>query len=150
MGIAPHWALWKSLFLVRKNVGRSGSAYPVGGFGIQVWGDTSYFHMNKSDSVQGWRKRWFYVRCDQEGLPDFNGERELRKTRAWANPLAEEEKEAVKPLLSLLRNLGARVGRVHLIATFFRLRVQPLCARPTRCGRTRVLATRSLTTRRWS
>ena len=24
LGVAPHWALWKSLFLVRKNVGKSG------------------------------------------------------------------------------------------------------------------------------
>ena len=56
MGIAPHWALWKSLFLVRKNVGKSGLTYPVGGFGIQVRGDTPYLQMKKSDSVQGWRK----------------------------------------------------------------------------------------------
>ena len=53
LGIAPHWALWKSLFLVRKNVGKSGLTYPVGGFGIQVRGDTTYFQMKKSDSVQG-------------------------------------------------------------------------------------------------
>ena len=115
-------------------MGRSGSAYPVGGFGIQVRGDTSYFQMKKSDSVQGWRKRWFYIRCDQAGLPDFDSERELRKTCAWAHPLAKEEKEAVKPLLSLLRHLlktlGRESGGVHLIGTFFRLRVQPLRARP--------------------
>ena len=68
-------------------------------------------------------------------MPNFDGERELRKTRAWAHSLAEEEeKEAIKPLLSLLCNLlktlGRESGGVHLIATFFRLRVQPLRARP--------------------
>ena len=43
LGVAPQWALWTSLFLVRKNVGRSGLTFPVGGFGIQVRGDTAYF-----------------------------------------------------------------------------------------------------------
>ena len=134
LGIAPHWALWKSLFLVRKNVGKSGLTYPMGGFGIQVRGDTAYFQMKKSDSVQGWRKRWFYVRCNQEGLPDFDYEREVKKTRAWVHPLSTAEREATKPLLAplrgLLKTLGREAGGIHLIATFFSLRVQPLRARP--------------------
>ena len=121
MGIAPHWALWKSLFLVRKNVGKSGLTYPVGGFGIQVRGDTAYFQMKKSDSVQGWRRRWFYIQWNQEGLPQFEGERGLRKTRAWAHPLAEEEKESTRPLMGLLRDLiktlGRESGGVFLMAT---------------------------------
>ena len=45
-----------------------------------------------------------------------------------------EEKEAARLLLSLLRNLtktlGRETGGVFLMATFFRLRVQPLGARP--------------------
>jgi hypothetical protein len=133
LGIAPNWRLWKSLFLVRKNIGKSRQVYPVGGFGIQVRGDTTYFQMKKSDSVQGWRKRWFYIRCDQEGLPAFAADRELRKTNAWTHPLSQEDREAIKPLVTLLRgllkSLGRETGGVHLIATFYRLRVQPLRAR---------------------
>jgi len=133
LGIAPNWQLWKSLFAVRKNCGRNGMQYPVGGFGIQMRGDTAYFQMKKSDSVQGWRKRWFYIRCEQAGLPDFAADRELRKTKAWAHPLSKEDKEATKPLLGLLhgllKTLGRETGGVHLMATFFRLRVQPLRAR---------------------
>ena len=105
----------------------------VGGFGIQVRGDTTYFQMKKSDSVQGWRKKWFYIRFDQEGLRDFAADRELRKTKAWAHPLSKEDREATQPLLTLLRgllkSLGRETGGIHLIATFFRLRVQPLRAR---------------------
>ncbi|WP_250481373.1 hypothetical protein, partial [Caballeronia sp. GAOx1] len=77
-----HWAMWKSLFLVCKNNGKGGLPYPVGGFGIQVRGDTTYFEMNKSDSVQGWRKKWFYIRWSQEGVERFDNARGLRKTRA--------------------------------------------------------------------
>ena len=53
---------------------------------------------------------------------------------SWTNPLTAVEKEAVRPLLSLLRDLtktlGHEAGGVFLMATFFRLRVQPLSARP--------------------
>ena len=111
LGIAPNWLLWKSLFLVRRNVGKSKQVYPVGGFGIQVRGDTSYFQMKKSDSVQGWRKKWFYVKCDQAGLPDFAADRALRKTNAWAHPLSKEDREATQPLLTLLRGLLKSLGR---------------------------------------
>ena len=57
-------------------------------------------------------------------------DRALRKTNAWAHPLSKEDREATKPLLTLLRDLlktlGRESGGVHLIATFYRLRVQPL------------------------
>ena len=105
----------------------------MGGFGIQVRGDTAFFQMKKSDSVQGWRKKWFYLRCDQEGLPAFAADRELRKTKAWAHPLSKGDRKATQPLLALLRgllkSLGRETGGVHLIATFFKLRVQPLRSR---------------------
>ena len=134
LGITPHWALWKSLFLVRKNNGKGGLPYPVGGFGIQVRGDTTYFEMKKSDSVQGWRKKWFYIQWNQECVERFDSARGLRKTRAWAHPLTAEEREATMPLLGLLRDvlktLGRDAGGIFLMATFFRLRVQPLAARP--------------------
>ena len=130
LGIAPNWNLWKSLFMVRRMVGRSKQTYPVGGFGIQLRGDTSYFQLKKSDSVQNWRKKWFYIRWDQEGLPEFAADRPLRRTNAWSHSLSKEDKESTKPLLALLRGLLTTLGRekggIHLIATFHRLKVQPL------------------------
>ena len=134
LGIAPHWALWKSLFQVRRMVGKSKETYPVGGFGIQLRGDTVFFHMKKSDSVQNWRKKWFYVKWNQAGLPDFAADRPLKKTKAWSHPLSAEEKESIKPLTSLLRGLlksmGREAGGIQLIAMFHRLRIQPLQQRP--------------------
>ena len=121
LGVAPHWALWKSLFLVRKNVGKSGLPFPVGGLGIQVRGDTAYFQMKKSDSIQGWRKKWFYVQSSQDVLVAFDSGRGLRKTQAWTHPLTAGEKEAARPLLGLLRDLtktargGWRLPDGHLL-----------------------------------
>ena len=107
--------------------------YPIGGFGIQVRGDISYFQMEKSDSVQGWRKKWFYVTCDQGGLPEFIANKPLKKTNACVHLLSKDERATVKPLISsiatLLKSLGKEVGGVHLIATFVRMQVQPLHAR---------------------
>ena len=90
--------------------------------------------MKKSDSVQGWRKKWFYVTCDQEGLPEFVARKPLKKTNAWAHSLSKDEKRTLKPLITsiadLLKSLGQEEGGVHLIATFVRMQVQPLRARP--------------------
>ena len=78
--------------------------------------------MKKSDLVQGWRKKWFYVTCDQEGLPDFVTRKPLKKTNAWAHPLSKDEKATLKPLISriadFLKTLGQEEGGIHLIATF--------------------------------
>ena len=115
------------------NVGKGRIVYPVGGFGIQVRGDINFFQMKKSDSVQGWRKRWFYVSCEQDGLREFVTDKPLRKTNAWAHSLLKEEKASIKPLLTtiadLLKTLGKDAGGVHLIATFVGMQVQPLRAR---------------------
>lgn len=53
LGISPNWLLWKKIFNVKRNVGKGSIVYPVGGFGIEVRGDISFFQMKKSDSVQG-------------------------------------------------------------------------------------------------
>ena len=52
LGVAPSWALWKSIFMVRPN-NRGGHTYPVGGLQIQVRSDTRYFALKPVDSVQG-------------------------------------------------------------------------------------------------
>ena len=71
----------------------------------------SYFQMKKADSVQNWRKKWFYIKWNQEGLPEFAADRPLRRTKAWSHPLSKEDKESTKPLLALLRGLLTTLGR---------------------------------------
>ena len=81
LGVHPHWGLWKAIFNVKRNMG-GGGTYPTGGFGIQVRGDTSSFLLKQSESVQGWHKKWFYVRMEQEGVPAFEAHKPLRKSNA--------------------------------------------------------------------
>ena len=80
--------------------------------------------MKKSDSVKGRRKKWFYITCDQEGLPDFIARKPLKKTNAWVHSVSKDEKATLKPLISriadLLKTLGQEEGGIHLIATFVR------------------------------
>ena len=77
---------------------------------------------------------WFYVTCDQEGLPDFVACKPLKKTSSWAHPLSQAEKATLNPLITriadLLKTLGQEEGGIHLIATFVRRQVQPLRVRP--------------------
>ena len=86
--------------------------------------------MRKSDSVQGWRKKWFYFTSSQEGLPEFIAHKPLKKTVAWTHPLMTEDKATLKPFIGriaeLLKTLGQEEGGIHLIATFMKRQIQPL------------------------
>ncbi|KAK1683313.1 hypothetical protein QYE76_044161 [Lolium multiflorum] len=66
LGVQPNWALWKRIFCLRRN-GSHNIAYNIGGVVICVRPDVEYFDVKFPDSVQGWRKRWLYVR---EECPD--------------------------------------------------------------------------------
>ena len=128
LGVSPSWALWKSIFMVRPN-NRGGRTYPVSSFGIQVRSDTRYFALKPVDSAQGWRKRWFYVRVDQEGVLPFSTAGILARTNACDHPLSAGETAEAAPLLSKIGELLSSVTGVHLIATFVKMRVWPLRAR---------------------
>jgi len=128
LGVAPSWALWKSIFMVRPN-NRGGRTYPVGGLQIQVRSDTRYFALKPVDSAQGWRKRWFYVRVDQEGVPAFSTAGIAARTKAWDHELSTEEMAEAAPLLETIGGLLNSVTGVHLLATFVKMRVWPLRAR---------------------
>ncbi|KAK1604020.1 hypothetical protein QYE76_027693 [Lolium multiflorum] len=61
LGTQPNWALWKRIFCLRRN-GPHNISYNIGGVVICVRPDVEYFDVKFPDSVQGWRKRWLYVR----------------------------------------------------------------------------------------
>ena len=63
LGVNPSWALWKAIFKVQAN-NRGSRTYPVGGLQIQVRSNTHYFSLKFIDSVQGWRKKWFYAEIE--------------------------------------------------------------------------------------
>ena len=60
LGVAPHWGLWKKLYYV-KRFPSSVSPYQIGGFGVCVRGGISYFNLYFKESIQGWKRKWFYV-----------------------------------------------------------------------------------------
>ncbi|KAK1616146.1 hypothetical protein QYE76_021663 [Lolium multiflorum] len=61
LGVQPNWALWKRIFFCRRN-GSPNVAYNIGGIVISVRPTVDYFDVKLPDSVQGWRKKWLYIR----------------------------------------------------------------------------------------
>jgi hypothetical protein len=57
-------------------------------------------------SVQGWRKKWFYLKdqkvsyFDQYGIAPFDAAKNLKKLASWHSPPTEAEMEDIKPLLA--------------------------------------------------
>jgi hypothetical protein len=86
--------------------------------------------------VQGWKKKWFYIK-DQKSSPSdlfdiapFDATKNLEKLASWDSPPTEAEMEDVKPLLVRIQALksddGGALTRTQLMAFFLQHRVQPL------------------------
>jgi hypothetical protein len=61
LGIEPHWILWKYLFHLRPSVSLSKKP-ELGGAVVSVRAEAHYLEFNMAGSVQGWRKKWFYIK----------------------------------------------------------------------------------------
>jgi hypothetical protein len=87
-------------------------------------------------SVQGWRKKWFYLKdqkvssSDQYGIVPFDAAKNLKKLALWDSPPTEAEMEDIKPLLARIQALksssGGALSGTQLMAFFLQWRVQPL------------------------
>jgi hypothetical protein len=87
-------------------------------------------------SVQGWRKKWFYIKdrkvssSDQYGIAPFDASKELKKLASWDSPPTEAEMEEIKPLLAFIHALnsgrGGALSGTHLMVFFLKWQVQPL------------------------
>jgi len=133
LGVHPHWGLWKRIFFVKRQGGAG-----VGSFGVSIRPDVDYFDIRMLESVQGWRKKWFYVRdetnaAQPHGLPPFEADAEVKKKRSWRHDLSATEAREADQLLAKVKALqetaGMEVTGIHLISTFIRRRVHPLQAR---------------------
>jgi hypothetical protein len=90
-------------------------------------------------SVQGWRKKWFYIKdqktasFDQFGIAPFDANKSLTKLTSWDSPPTEAEVEDIKPLLTRIQSLKSATGGgltgTQLMAFFLQRRIQPLQAR---------------------
>ncbi|KAK1668877.1 hypothetical protein QYE76_057036 [Lolium multiflorum] len=137
LGVPPNWALWKRIFLLRRNASRN-AAYNIGGVVICVRTDVEYFDVKFPDSVQGWRKKWLYIHEEsansvEHNIIPFDGNAKIQRRRSWDADASEEEKKATEALMSRIHQLqntrGKELSGVQITAYFLRIRVQPLQAR---------------------
>jgi hypothetical protein len=129
--------LWKRIFCIRRNSTRN-VAYNIGGVVICVRPDVDYFDVKFPDSVQGWRRRWLYVREEYIDSQDYNitpfdsGAKIIRR-QSWDAEATKEEKMATNALMKRIHELQNTRGKellgVQITAHFLRIRVQPLQAR---------------------
>ncbi|KAK1650658.1 hypothetical protein QYE76_068463 [Lolium multiflorum] len=137
LGVQPNWALWKRIFFARRN-GSSNVAYNIGGVVISVRSSVNYFDVKLPDSVQGWRKKWLYIReenhgCAEDNIPPFDGAEKILRRRSWDAEATEEERTSTEALMTRIHELqntrGKELSGIQITAYFLRTRVQPLQAR---------------------
>ncbi|KAK1668054.1 hypothetical protein QYE76_056213 [Lolium multiflorum] len=137
LGVQPNWALWKRIFFCRRN-GSANVAYNIGGVVISVHSSVNYFDVKLPDSVQGWRKKWLYIReenhgCAEDNIPPFDGAEKILRRRSWDAEATEEERTSTEALMTRIHELqntrGKELSGIQITAYFLRTRVQPLQAR---------------------
>jgi hypothetical protein len=135
LGIEPHFLLWNFLFRLCPSVALSKKP-ELGGAVIFVRAESQYLEFSMAASVEGWRKKWFYIKdrkvssSDQYGIAPFDASKDLKKLTSWDLPPTEAEMEEIKPLLARIQSLksgrgGALLG-TQLMAFFLQRRVQPI------------------------
>jgi hypothetical protein len=87
-------------------------------------------------SVQGWRKKWFYIKdqkifsSDQYDIAPFDAAKDLKKLASWDSPPPKAEMEDIKPLLARIQALesGSRgaLSGTQFMSFFLQRQVQPL------------------------
>ncbi|KAK1697597.1 hypothetical protein QYE76_014294 [Lolium multiflorum] len=115
LGVHPNWAPWKRIFFLRRN-GSPNIAYNIGGVIICVRPDVEYFDVKFPDSVQGWRKKWLYVREEcadslEHNIPPFNGNEKIFYRRSWDAEATDEEKSATEALMKCIHELQNTRGQ---------------------------------------
>jgi hypothetical protein len=92
-----------------------------------------------SESVQGWRQKWFYIKeqktsaADEYGLAPFDAGKGLTKLTSWDPLPSDAEVEEIKPWLARIKELKIvtekELTSTQLIVFFLQRRIQPLQAR---------------------
>jgi hypothetical protein len=108
----------------------------LGGAVVSVRAEAHYLEFNMAASVQGWRKKWFYIKdrkissSDQYVVAPFDANKELKKLSSWDSPPTEAKMEDIKPLLARIQSLksasGGALSGTQLMAFFLQRQIQPL------------------------
>jgi hypothetical protein len=81
----------------------------LGGAVISICVESQYLEFSMATSVQGWRKKWFYIKdrkvssSDQYGIAPFDASKEVKKLTSWDSPPTEAEMEEIKSLLARIQ-----------------------------------------------
>jgi hypothetical protein len=133
LGIEPHWALWRRIFVIRRPL-----PFQIGGFSCQVRPDVPYFNLQTPKNNPGWRMKWFYAKDKSSsgetfGLEEFQATVNLRPRVSWKHDLSDEEMKITEPLMKKIKQLRAtpkkELSGLQLIRTFIERWIQPLAAR---------------------
>jgi hypothetical protein len=133
LGIEPHWALWRRIFIIRHPL-----PYQTGGFGVQVRPDVEYFNLQAPENNPEWRTKWYYAKdkfsdTEKFGLEEFQPTGVLRPRVSWRHDLSDEELKIMELLMEKIQQLRATLKKelsgIQLIRTFIERRIQPLAAR---------------------
>jgi hypothetical protein len=110
----------------------------LGGAIVFVRAESHYLEFNMAVSVQGWRKKWFYIKdqkaasSDNFGIAPFDAKKSLTKLTSWDSPPTEAKVKNIKPLPTRIQSLksAARGGLTgtQLMAFFLQRHIQPLQA----------------------
>jgi hypothetical protein len=110
----------------------------LGGAVVSVRAEAHYLEFNMAASIQGWRKKWFYIKdqktasSDKFGIAPFDANKSLTKLTSWDSPPTEAEIEDIKPLLTRIQCLKSATGGAltgtQLMVFFLQRRIQPLQA----------------------
>jgi hypothetical protein len=135
--VYPHWTLWKFLFRLHPSVSLSKNP-ELGGAVVSMRTEVHYLEFNMDASVQGWRKKWFYIKdqktasSDQFGIAPFDVNKSVTKLTSWDSPPIEAEIKDIKPLLTRIQSLKSATGGAltgtQLMVFFLQRRIQPLQA----------------------
>jgi hypothetical protein len=115
MGIEPHWILWKFLFRLCPSVALLKKP-ELGRAVVSACTEVHYLEFTMAASVQGWKKKWFYIKdqknssSDQYGIAPFDANQDLKKLSSWDLPPTEAEMEDIKPLLTRIQALKRGSG----------------------------------------
>jgi hypothetical protein len=94
LGTDPHWILWKFLFRLCPSVSLDKNP-ELGGGVVSVHAELHYLDFNMAVSVQGWRKKGFYIKdqktasSDKFGIAPFDANKSLTKLTSWDSPPTE-------------------------------------------------------------
>jgi hypothetical protein len=73
---------------------------------VSVRVEAYYLQFTMAASVQGWKKKWFYIKdqknfsSDQYNIAPSDANKDLKKLSSWDLPPTEAEMEDIKPLLT--------------------------------------------------